>query len=386
MPKYDAVVVGLGAMGSAALYQLARRGVRVFGIDRYSPPHDHGSSHGDTRITRLAIGENEHYTPLVRRSHAIWREIEAQTGADLLTQCGELIISSHNKLSSVHVEGFFRRTVEAARRHGIDHDLLDAEQIRRRFPVFQVRDEEYGYFEQDAGFVRPEVCIAAQLTLAERFGAQIRRNEPVLAFEPHADRVTIATSVGRYEADTVILAAGAWLPELGGHDFAKLFRVYRQVLAWFAVDGNEADFAPERFPVFIWELADSVQGLYGFPALDGIGLKIATEQYAATALPDAVERYVPGDEIAAFHRNLVAPHFRGVSARCTKVATCLYTVTPDAGFVIDTHPDCERMLVVSCCSGHGFKHSAAIGEMLADMVQGVAPSIDRKVFGLARFT
>src|SRR5271168_955765 len=191
MAKYDAIVIGLGAMGSAALYQLAKRGVRVAGFDRFSPPHDQGSSHGDTRITRLAIGEGAHYTPLVKRSHAIWRAIEKETGADLLTQCGELIISSTARKSSIHVEGFFQNTVDAARKFGIAHELLDANQIRARFPQFNVRDDETGYFEPEAGFVRPEACIGAELFLAEKHGATIHRNEPVLSFAPSANGVSV---------------------------------------------------------------------------------------------------------------------------------------------------------------------------------------------------
>src|SRR5215469_6791139 len=202
MRNYDAIVIGLGAMGSAALYQLAIR-ARVLGIDRYAPPHEEGSSHGETRITRLAIGEGDHYTPLVKRSHAIWRELENETGADLLTQCGELIISSAARKSSIHVEGFFQNTVEAARAHGIAHELLDAAQIRTRFPLFKVRDDESGYFEPEAGFLRPEACVAAHLSAAEKRGAEIRRNEIVERFESSASGVTVTTDRGTYSADKI---------------------------------------------------------------------------------------------------------------------------------------------------------------------------------------
>ncbi|HSC61952.1 MAG TPA: N-methyl-L-tryptophan oxidase, partial [Rhizomicrobium sp.] len=212
MTRYDVIVVGLGAMGSAALYQLAKRGAKVLGVDRFSPPHDQGSSHGDTRITRLAIGEGAHYTPLVKRSHEIWRELEKETGSDLLTQCGELIISSENRKSSVHVEAFFGNTVKAARDHSIAHELLDASQIRSRFPQFNIRDEEFGYFEPEAGFVRPEACVAAQLSLAEKQGAEIRRGETVFVFGTTPNGVTVKTDRGFYQTDRLILAAGAWLP------------------------------------------------------------------------------------------------------------------------------------------------------------------------------
>src|SRR5215469_2880184 len=167
MDRHDAIVLGLGAMGSAAAWQLAKRGARVLGLDQYAPPHANGSSHGDSRITRLAIGEGDHLTPLVLRAHEIWREIERETGARLLTTTGGLVISSPSRTSFTHVEGFFENTVAAAGKYSIAHAMLDASEIRERFPPFKVRDDEVGYLERDAGFLRPEACIAAQLALAE---------------------------------------------------------------------------------------------------------------------------------------------------------------------------------------------------------------------------
>ncbi len=385
MNRHDVIIIGLGAMGSAALYQLAKRGVRVLGIDRFAPPHEQGSSHGDTRITRLAIGEGAHYTPLVKRSHDIWRQIERETGADLLTQCGELIISSKSRKSSVHVEGFFQNTVDAAHTHGVVHELLEASQIRTRYPQFNIRDDEFGYFEAEAGFVRPEACIDAQLSLAKTLGAELRTCETVLGFEPNANGVTVKTDQGVYQADRLIVAAGAWLPKLLGGDFDKLLKIYRQVLSWFAIDGDVAAYEPERFPVFIWELPDSLQAIYGFPAIDG-GLKVATEQYAATTSPELVDRSVSMHEIDHMHRNYVAPFLKGVTSICVKAKACLYTVTPDAGFILDTLPSSERVIVASCCSGHGFKHSAAIGEVLADKAENRTASLDLSPFRLARFS
>lgn len=361
-------------MGSAALYQLAKRGVRVLGIDRFSPPHDQGSTHGDTRITRLAVGEGEHYTPLVRRSHEIWREIEAETDAELLTQCGGLFISSAHKQSKTHVEGFFDTTVAAARRFGIAHELLDAAAIRRRFPQFAVRDDEYGYYEPSAGHVRPEACVAAQLALAERHGAEIRRGETVTALDG------LVTDKGRYDARQVIVTAGAWAPSLLPLPFLK---IHRQVLVWF--DCDAARF--RDMPVFIWEHADRSQGIYGFPAIDGPGggIKVATEAYETTVSPDAVPRKVSAEETAAMHRDLIAPFMPGVGPRVVRTATCLYTVTPDHGFVIDRLPGHERIILASPCSGHGFKHSAAIGEALADLATLGRSRHDLSPFGISRF-
>jgi sarcosine oxidase len=388
MTKYSTIVLGLGATGSAALQQLARRGARVLGIDRYAPPHVHGSSHGETRITRLAIGEGVHYTPLAKRSHEIWRQMEAESGADLMTTTGCLIISSSGSKSSIHVEGFFDNTLSAARQHGIAHEILDAAEIRRRFPAFAVRDDEIGYFEHDAGFLRPEACVKANLALAEKYGAELHTNEQALRFDTSPTEVTVTTDTGTYEAEKLILSVGPWLPELLDPTHTTPFKVYRQVLAWFDARDAIEQFEVGRFPAFIWEPQELGQGVYGFPAIDGPrgGVKIASEQYAATTTPDAVAREISDQEIAAMFETYVAPRFPALSPKCVRVTTCLYTVTPDAGFVIDTHPESERVIVASPCSGHGFKHSAALGEVLADMAQTGRAAIDLRPFRLSRFS
>jgi len=387
MPRFEVIVVGLGAMGSAALYHLARRGTRVLGVDRYAPPHAHGSSHGDTRITRLAIGEGAQYTPLALRSHELWRELEAQAGETLLTTSGALIISSPRTKAVTHVADFFARTLALARQYGIAHEVLDAPAIRRRFPQLNVAADEIGYFERDAGFVRPEACVRAHLAAATRHGAAIGLHERALSFDATASGVAVTTERASYEAETLVVAAGAWLPALVGGDLARHFAVHRQVLYWFAIEGPLAPFLPERFPVFIWEPRAATQAIYGFPALDGRagGIKIGTEEFAHTTSADTIERRVDAREIATMYERHVAPHLRGVSSTCVRSATCLYTVTPDFGFVIDRHPDAERVVIVSPCSGHGFKHSPAIGEAVAELVRDGESRIDLRAFALRRF-
>jgi sarcosine oxidase len=386
MTRYDVIVLGLGATGSAALYQLAKRGARVLGLDRHAPPHAFGSTHGDTRITRLAIGEGAHYTPLALRSHEIWRELERESGEVLLTTNGGLIISSQNKKAFTHVNEFFANTVAAAERFGIAHERLDANAIRARFPQFAVGDDEYGYLERDAGYLRPEACVRMQLHGARKSGAELRVDEPALSLEPGPDGVTVVTSRGQYEADRLIIAAGPWVPGFLRNDLAGLFKVHRQVLYWFDIEGQLEPFLPDRFPVFIWELRDTRQGIYGFPAVDGKGggLKIATEQYGATTTPDGVLRDVGTDEIAEMHAKYVAPYFPRLSARCVRAVTCLYTVTSDFAFVVDHHPDSERVIVASPCSGHGFKHSAALGEALAQLLLEGRTGIDLSPFAFSR--
>jgi sarcosine oxidase len=387
MKRYETIVLGLGATGSAAIHQLARRGNRVLGIDRHSPPHQLGSTHGDTRITRLAIGEGAQYTPLALRSHELWRDMERETGESLLTACGGLIISSSGKTSLTHVENFFGNTLAAAEKYGVPHEVLDAAQIRRRFPQFNVANDERGYFEADAGFLRPEACIRAQLALAEKHGAELHRDERVAAFEASGTQVTVTTESDRYAADRLIVAAGPWLPGLVDARLARYFKVHRQVMYWFAIQDAVAPSLPERWPVFIWELQRKSQGVYGFPAVDGPhgGVKVSTEAYAHGTTPMAVDRNVTDDETDSMYEDYVAPYISGLSRRCLRAATCLYTVTPDFGFVIDAHPDSERVIIASPCSGHGFKHAAAIGEALAQRVVDGASRIDLSAFRLSRF-
>ena len=387
MKRFATIVLGLGAVGSAAIHHLAQKGLRVLGIDQHAPPHAYGSTHGETRVTRLAIGEGEQYTPLALRSHELWREIEHATGARLLTSNGGLIISSSASTSHCHVDGFFANTLAAAEKYGIAHELLEAKEIRRRFPQFKVADDERGYLEREAGFLRPEECVRAQLALAERNGAEIHRGERVLGFEASERDVTVTTDRSRYAADSLILAAGPWLPGMLGKALASCFKIYRQTLFWFDLDGPVEAFLPENSPVFIWELQGRKEGIYGIPAIDGPrgGVKIASESFESTTTPETVSRSVTDDEKRAMFEEYVAPYVSGVSRRCIKALSCLYTVTPDFGFVIDRHPESERMIIASPCSGHGFKHSPAIGEALSEIVLEGRSRIDLGAFGLKRF-
>ncbi len=382
----DAVVVGLGAMGSAAVYQLAKRGARVIGIDRFSPPHVHGSSHGSTRITRLAIGEGEQYVPLVRRSHELWREIERETGDGLLTRTGGLVIGREGAQRSHGAAQFLERTIAAAKRFGIDHELLDAKEIRRRFKPFAVRDDEYGYLEREAGFVRPQACVTAQLKLAERYGARLHCNERVLAVADDGGGVRVQTDRATYSAARAILTVGPWIADFLPPAQARHFTVYREVLYWFGVEGPIEPFFCGAFPVFIRVSDRDDQMLYGFPAIDGAagGVKVATEQFAVATTADGASRDVGVDEVAAM-RERVLRLLPGLSGPCIRATACLYTCTPDFGFVIDALPDRPQIMVASPCSGHGFKHSAAIGEAIAERVVGGSSAVDLSAFGLWRF-
>lgn len=383
---YDVIVLGLGAMGSAAVYQLAKRRVSVLGLDRLSPPHEAGSTHGETRLTRQAIGEGLAYTPLALRSNEIWREIERKTGLDLYVQTGGLILCGTDA-SAIHGKpAFLQTTLAAAREYDIPHEVLTPEEIRRRFPPFRVREDEVGYYEPGAGYLRPERCIAAQLGLAQDLGADLHVNERVLGYEPAGDGVRVHTDRGRYEANRLIVSAGPWVAELLDDTLKGLFRVYRQVLYWFDVAARYEEFLPGRFPVFIWGLGGG-EDVYGFPALDGRrgGIKVAAEQYLASTTPDSVDRVVSLEEKEAMYAGRVLPYLGGVTGECLRAVCCLYTVTPDFGFVIDSLPGLPQVVLASPCSGHGFKHSAAIGEALAERVTMGESRLDVSSFRLGRF-
>jgi sarcosine oxidase len=381
MENADVIVVGLGAMGSAACFQLVARGVSVIGIDQYAPPHPWGSTHGDTRVTREAIGEGREYVPLVRRSHQLWREIEGQTGARLLTQCGIVILADPSS-------EFLEETRASARAYGIDHRDLTNSEVRSRFPMFTVDEETVAYHEPGAGYVRPEAAVAAQLELASAGGARLRLGERVVAWSASGHGVTVTTDGGTYHSEQLLLCAGAWIGELlpEGRD---MFAVYRQLLYWFPIRRGYAQL--RDMPGFIWDLGgrqDEVvhlDGFYGLPAIDGPdgGLKVAAESYERTTTPDGCQHPATPGETARMYQQCVAPYLRWLGPEPIRTASCLYTSTRGNRFVIDRHPEHESVLIVSACSGHGFKHSPAIGEAAAQWLTGHEPDIDLRPFSLS---
>ena len=384
----DALVIGLGAMGSATVYQLAKRGVKVVGVDRFAPPHAHGSTHGETRITREAIGEGAQFVPLAMRSHRLWREIEHETGETLLTACGGLVIARAGQQSWMHEQrDFFGNTVRAAETFGIAHERLSANDIAARFPQFVLQGDECGYFEPGAGYLVPEACVRAQLSLASQHGAELRTGETVQTVTRANGQTTIETDRARYRPGVTIVCAGPWMPQLLPQ-LATSLAVRRQVLYWFERESTDTSTPASREkPIFIWHWGDGADDVfYGFPEIDSGGaIKVATEQCETLTTPETVNREVTQDEIAAMHARHVAGRLRGVSARCVKAVTCLYTSTQGANFIIDRLPHSPDTIVVSACSGHGFKHSAAIGEAVATMAADACDTPDvLKPFAMRR--
>ena len=375
--KPDVIVVGLGAVGSATLWQLARRGIKALGIDRFAPPHAMGSSHGHTRITRQAIGEGDAYVPLVLRSHEIWRELEAEGNEQLLEQCGALIIGAAGGSLFMHGrQGFVRQTVDAAERFAIPHEILSPEETMRRYPAFTLAGDELVYFEPGGGMVYPERCIAAQLHAARRCGAAVCVDERVLAIEQIGDGVRVTTDRAVHHAAEAILAAGAWSPGLSSGALADI-ALHRQVLHWMTTDRPDW-FTTERMPVFMFSHGEGAEdSFYGFPLVPGMeaqGVKVADENYTTRlADPDMLDRQVQPAEAAALFRDHLDGRMSGLQRQPLRSSVCVYSCTPDSAFRVGRNRAADRILVASACSGHGFKHSAALGECLADAAGGHAP-------------
>ena len=381
--RAEVIVVGLGAMGSATCRQLAQRGVSVLGFDRFHPPHQFGSTHGDTRITRLAIGEGPEYVPLVRRSHELWRELEAASGQPLLALTGGLVLARPGS-------DFFEDTLAVAERFGIEHERLTNAELRARYPMFAADERTDAYYEPTAGIVSPEAAVRAQLELARRDGAQLRLGEPVTDWSAGPGGVTVTTEHGTYAADQLVLCAGAWISDLfeAGRE---VFAVHRQLLYWFEiVHGYEP---LRQMPIFVWDFGGDqpecvhLNGFYGFPAVDGPdgGVKVGTESYETMTSADGRQHPPTETEVAAIYRDYVQPRLPWLGPAPVRALSCLYTCTWDNRFVVDQHPEHDQVLIVSPCSGHGFKHSPAIGEAVAAWLTGGPESaaVDLTPFRLA---
>src|ERR1044071_7102779 len=388
MESFDTIVVGLGAMGSASVYQLAKRHNRVLGIDQFSVPHDYGSTHGESRIIRQAIGEGEQYVPLVLRSYELWRALEKETGQTLLTTTGGLILEPEKSAVLAHGRhNFLAQTVACARKFNIRHDILETKEIRKSFPQF-ILTNELGYYEYETGYLRPEACVEAQLQLAEKYGVTIRLNEKVTSIIPQGNSaITVVTDRSIYTAEKLVLSAGAWLAGFLPPEYGEIFKIYRQVMHWFRIEESaRGTFAPGRFPIFIWIFDKGGDfAFYGFPTLDGVTLKIAGEQYSKSTSAESIERTISKEENALAYSSYVRDRFHGLADMCDRAVTCLYTTTPDSHFVIDFYPGNYRIIIASPCSGHGFKHSAAIGEVVCELVTLGKSEIAIDKFRIDRF-
>jgi len=382
---YDVAVIGLGAMGSATLYQMAKRGVNVIGIDQFSPPHNKGSTHGETRVTRRAIGEGIQYSPLAIRSHEIWKELATETGEQLLFEVGALMISEQENRSGVHgSEDFIGTTVAAAKQYDIPYEILDGEEISKRFPGFAASDTDMAYYEPGAGYLKVEECVATQIRRAGELGAKTKLNTKVNSVTDKEHFIELQTSAGLIQAKEIVVCAGPWIVELLGDPLGSILKQTRQVLHWYPIKAEKQKHW-ENFPVFIW-LHDETEGYYGLPSLaDPTRVKVADAGYGQETDPNNVERSVSDEEQKQMYENHVQHRLVGAELKDAKSLTCIYTVTPDNDFIIDKLPNNQRITVVSACSGHGFKHSAAIGEAVSQWVIDGETEIDLSAFKLDRF-
>ncbi|HJZ59261.1 MAG TPA: N-methyl-L-tryptophan oxidase [Gemmataceae bacterium] len=371
---FDVIVLGVGGMGSAACFELVRRGRRVLGLEQFPLVHSRGSSHGHTRIIRTAYYEHPNYVPLLRRAWSRWYELEQLTGRHLLTEC--------SCLNAGPADGELVNGVRAsAREHGLAVEELTAGEIARRYP-FRFPDEFAGVLEQDAGFLYVEDCVRAHVDSAMSLGATIHAEEPVREWKAVGDAVEVTTDRGTYHAAKLVVTAGAWATKLLA-DLGVPLTVMRQVLLWFDVRGTEWMFRRDTFPIFI---ADVPGGpFYGLPAIDRFGLKLA-RHYGAPQLPnpDGVNwDATPADEppVQAFLDTYLTDR---TGAR-TKAQVCMYTLTPDKHFVIDRHPHFPQVTVACGFSGHGFKFASVVGEILADLAEHGRTEHPIGMFGATRF-
>ena len=360
---FDAIVVGLGGMGSAAAYHLAARGRRVLGLDQFTPPHDKGSSHGQSRVIRQAYYEDPAYVPLLLRAYELWRQLERDAGRELLTLTGGLMLGAPDS-------GVVAGSLRSAKQHGLPHELLDAPEIRKRFPQFNPGSDTVALYEKNAGCVRPEEAVRAHLNLAAKQGATLQFDTEVTGWSATHERVHVATSRGDYEADQLVVCAGPWLGKLLA-DLGLPLRVERRVQLWFEPVGGIQPFLPDKFPIWIWETRDRAHP-YGLPALDGAsgGVKVSLHHGGKNpaCTPDTIDRAV-GDEEIELARSSVSTLLPALNGRCVRTATCMYTKTLDEHFLIDRHPAHPPVLIVSPCSGHGFKFCPVVGEIVADLVE-----------------
>lgn len=375
---WDVIVAGLGAMGSATAYHLARQRASVLGLDRYAPPHGYGSSHGYTRTIRFAYAEGSGYVPLVKRAHLLWRALEDLGGQRLLTTTGGLTIG---RQTGPAVSGARR----SAERHGLEFEILNADEVRRRYPALATNDGQAALFEPNAGVLHPEICIGEHLRAARLYGAEFLTDTAVQSWsmETPSKRVHVHTAAGEFTAERLVVAVGAWASALIGNAGLPLSprRVYQ---FWIHIDGADRHFLPPLLPAHFWELDDGSE-IYGHPALHGApGVKIAFHNRHQDTDPNASAGPPPetlAKDMAAFlHR-----HLPTLDGRPWTAAPCLYTLSPDHHFIIGPLPNQPEIIVATGFSGHGFKFASAVGEAVAETALGATGVSDISAFSAFRF-
>ncbi len=374
MTRYDVIVLGLGGMGSATLYHLSRRGVKVLGLERYDIPNSMGSSHGVTRIIRLAYYEHPSYVPLLVRAYELWHQMEDSCGRRLLITTGS--VDAGPKGSDL-VEG----SRASCRIHNLPYEELDGAQVNQRFPGYGLPADFEAVYQSDGGFLLPEECILAHVTGALESGAEVHGREQVLDWEELSGEVVVRTDRATYRAEKLVVCVGSWtyklVPQLAGLAVPE-----RQVVAWFQ-PRHPRQFQPQEFPVF--NLLESGGRFYGLPIYGVPGLKVGCYHHLQqTVDPDGMDRE-PHAEDEELLRGVVQRCFPNADGPTLSLQTCLFTNTPDEHFILDGHPEFERVWVAAGFSGHGFKFSSVVGEIMADLVQQASSRHDLGLFRMGRF-
>ena len=373
--RYDAIVLGLGGMGSAVAAHAAARGMRVLGLEQFGPAHALGASHGRTRIIRQAYFESPVYVPMLRRAYALWDALAARTAMTLRAQIGGLFVGTP---ASPVVAG----TIASGDAHGLPYEVLDAGAIRRRFPALRPRAEHVGVYEAVAGAVFPEAGVEAHLRVARAEGAELRFNTRVDAWEAGdgGARVTLADGT-HAEARRLAICAGPWFARVAP-DAGLPLRIERNVQFWFEPLDRTA-VTPDRLPIYCVQHDASTPMFYGFPDF-GDGTKIAYHGSGVAADPDALDRTVSESEIAHAHAAL-AGFVPAAAGAFRDAAACMYSLTPDEHFALGAHPHYARVVIAGGFSGHGYKFTPVIGEIVAALLAGDGPGYDLRVFAPDRF-
>ncbi len=374
MPDYDAIVIGVGGMGSATVYHLARRGWKVLGLEQYDIPHEMGSSHGYSRMIRYTLQEHPKYVPLVRRAYELWHELEDAGGETLVVTTGSVRAGPSDS-------PFFKDAQESCDVHSIPYEVLTAPEVNKRFPGYRFPDEISSIYQADGGFLLPEECIVNHVRAAEESGAEIHSQETVLGWDPQGDEVSVRTGKGTYTARRLVVTAGAWagklVPAVTEHAVPE-----RQVLGWFEPEKPEL-FRPEAFPVF--GVLTEEGRYYGFPTYSVPGFKIGRSHHLLQKVdPDQMDREVHAEDEAIL-RQAVSRYFPQAAGRLLDRKTCMYTNTPDEHFMIGVLPEHPQVSVAAGFSGHGFKFASVIGEIMADLAEKGETDHDISLFRLDRF-
>ena len=374
MSEYDVIVLGVGGMGSAAICHLAQRGMRVLGLERYDIPNDMGSSHGVTRIIRLAYYEDPSYVPLLMRAYDLWRGLGNAAGEQLLISTGSI---DAGPLSSQVFQG----SRDSCEVHHLNHEVLAGQEVNERFPGYHLPDDYFALFQPDGGFLLAEHCIVAHVTRALELGAEVHGREEVLAWEPDGEGVKVRTDRGSYNAGKLVVCAGAWASKLVP-ELSEVAVPERQVLAWFHPIRTEL-FVPDRFPVF--NIVVDEGRFYGFPIYGIPGFKVGRYHHLMQVVdPDTMDRDTHDEDeepLRAFTRGF----FPQAAGPTMSLKTCIFTNSPDEHFILDFHPKYPQVLLAAGFSGHGFKFCSVIGEILADLVEDGSTSYDLNLFKLGRF-